>query len=167
MSAADDPRQAALTAPGMLADIVFPAPDAWPHALRGTGEKSVSAGEDSLSERYCTLAGHRFLRARLVLPIQDRRETLGVETWASISEATWTAVLGARTGGPGFDGGFAWLANALAGFGPEPIGCNLLPARPGELPRLFAQQGPLAEAQKAGLDLDHLTALLAAAGRQI
>lgn len=167
MSLADDPRWQAMLRAGALAPVVFPAPDAWPHGPRPSGEKSLTIGDDSLSERYCTLAGHRFVCAALTLPIKGAREGLGVQAWGSVSEATWAALIAARTGGTPFEGGFAWLANALPGFGAEPIGMNLLPGRPGALPRLFAQSGPLQAAQQTGLDLDALAALLAAVGRDI
>ena len=167
MNLSDDPRWQAIATRDLLAGLGFDAPDAWPHGPRPAGQKALAVADDSLSERYCTLAGHRFLRARLGLPIRGAREVLTLETWASVSEATWTAVLAARTAGAEFEGGFTWLSNVLPGLAPEPVGCNLLPGRPGEPPRLFAQEGPLHQAQQTGLALDALVALLGALGRSL
>lgn len=167
MTLAEDPRWQKLIGLGGLDPIAFDAPDAWPHGPRGTA-KALDIGEDNLTAAYCTLAGHHFLRTQLILPIRGATQVFTFEAWGSVSEDTRKAVIGARTGGVPFEGAFAWLANALPGFAAdEPVGCNLLPGRPGQLPRLFAQKGPLNEAQQSGIEFERLLAILSETGSDL
>jgi hypothetical protein len=164
-----DPRWQALMARGGLVSLPFDAPDGWPHGPIPQGDKALEQGDDRLTPGYCTLSGHRFLRAHLLVPITGARTVLAFEAWASVSEETWKAFLGARAGGEAFAGGFAWLANALPGFAStEPVPCNLVPGPPGRLPRLQPQPGTaLHKAQSDGLSADRLAAIYAAAGKDI
>ncbi len=163
---ADDPRWHRLAARGGLVTLPIAAPDSWPHGAIAPGQKAVEAGDDRLSPAYCTLSGHRFLRARLLLPIAGARTVFGFETWASVSEESFQSFLAARAGGEPFAGCFAWLANALPGFdSAEPVPCNLVPGPPGQLPRLQPHPGvSLHAAQRDGLTPDRLAEIYAAAG---
>ena len=168
-SRAEDPRFPQLLARGGMITLPFDAPDAWPHGALPDGQKELAVGDDRLSANYCTLEGHRFLRAHLLVPIQGARTVLGYEAWGSLSEDSWQAWLAARAGGEAFPGAFAWLANLLPGFEyPAPVPCNLTAGPPGALPRLQPQPGSvLAEAQAAGIDTVALRANTTAAGREI
>ncbi len=161
-----DPRVQRLLARGGMIALPLAAPDAWPHPALGAGEKELVAGADSLSANYCTLQGHRFLRAHLPLPIKGARTVFAFAAWGSVSEDSWQAWLAARVGGPPFAGAFAWLANALPGFDTEaPVPCNLLAGPSGGLPRLHPQPGSaLARRQAEGIDTAELVAIYAAAG---
>lgn len=163
---ADDPRWPALLARGGLIVLPLAAPDGWPHGPLPQGEKALEAGEDRLTPAYCTLKGHRFLRAQLLLPITGARTVFAFEAWGSVSEENWQAWLGARADGKPFPGCFAWLANALPGFeAEEPVPCNLVAGSPGQLPRLQPQPGnALHRAQGEGIPVDRLAAIYAEAG---
>lgn len=166
----DDPRFARLLARGGILALALPAPDAWPHGPLPAGQKAQTVGDDSLSANYCTIQGHRFLRAHLLLPIRGARTVLGFEAWGSVSEDSWQAWLAARARGATFAGAFAWLANALPGFATasaaDPVACNLVAGPAGALPRLQPQPGSaLAQAQAEGIDPGALAAIHAAAGR--
>lgn len=152
----DDPRWQKLMARGGLISVGFDAPDAWPHGALASGEKALELGDDRLTPAYCTIEGHRFIRAHLLLPIIDARTVLGFETWASVSEENWQSWLAARAQGETFAGGFAWLANQLPGFEQsEPVPCNLTPGPPGALPQLQPHPGNLlARAQAEGITQD-------------
>lgn len=154
VSQVEHPDWARFVGTDLLDDVVFDHPDPWPHeSLAGSGVKSLSIGEDTLSAAYCTLAGHRFLRADLLIPIAGTPAALGYSCWGSVSEDTYSAYLAARAGGPGFEGGFAWCANTLPGLeSDEPTPCNLRSGAPGRPPQLFAQSGPVFEAQTKGVD---------------
>jgi len=164
--ATDDPRLARLLARGGLIALPLPAPDVWPHGALTRGQKELTVGADSLSANYCTLQGHRFLRAQLLLPISGARTVFAFEAWGSVSEESWQGWLAARASGETFAGAFAWLANALPGFDETaPVPCNLLAGRPGGLPRLQPQPGgAVAKAQAEGIDLGTLAAIHEAAG---
>lgn len=164
-----DPRWQKLMARGGLIALPFDAPDGWPHGPLATGQKSLEAGDDRLTRAYCTLDGHRFLRAHLLLPIVGARTVFGFETWGSLSEESWQAWLAARAEGRAFPGAFAWLANALPGFAADaPTPCNLIAGPPGALPRLQPQPGSaLAAAQAEGLSAAELAAIYRGAGRDI
>lgn len=164
---ADDPRWQALMARGGLIVLPCTMPDAWPHGPLAAGAKVLDIGDDRLTPAYCTLQGHRFLRAQLLLPITGARTVFAFEAWGSVSEESWTAWFAARTEARPFPGAFAWLANALPGFdGTGPVPCNLTAGPPGALPRLHPQPGTrLAEARATGLDADRIEAIYAATGR--
>ena len=165
----EDPRFQRLMARGGIVALPLAAPDAWPHGDLPTGEKQLAVGDDRLSATYCTLQGHRFLRAHLLLPIKGARTVLGFEAWGSVSEDSWQAWLAARARAARFAGAFAWLANALPGLeSGEPVACNLVAGSPGGLPRLQPQPGTaLARRQEDGLSTAELIAVAAAAGREI
>jgi len=130
----DDPRWLKLAARGGLITLPFDAPDGWPHGSLPKGEKALEVGDDRLSPAYCTMQGHRFLRALLLLPITGARTALGYETWASVSEESWQGWLAARADGRPFAGCFAWAANALPGFesaDPGPAAAPATAAGPG------------------------------------
>lgn len=161
-----DPRWQKLAQRGGLLAMPFAAPDGWPHGPIPPGQKALEVGDDRLSPAYCALGGHRFLRAVLLLPISGARTVFGFETWGSVSEESYAAFLAARTGGAAFGGCFAWAANALPGFeSGDPIGCNLVPGPPGQLPRLQPHAGTaLHEAQREGITPARLADIYAAAG---
>ena len=165
----EDPRFQRLMARGGTIALPLAAPDAWPHGDLPKGEQELAVGDDRLSAYYCTLQGHRFLRAHLLLPIKGARTVLAFEAWGSVSEDSWQAWLAARAGGETFPGAFAWLANRLPGVEhAEPVPCNLVAGPPGALPRLQPQPGTtLARAQAEGIDPGDLIAIAAAAGRAI
>jgi len=156
---------AQLLARGGIFALPLPAPDAWPHGPLPVGEKTLVAGDDSLSPAYCTFEDQRFLRAHLLLPIKAARTVLGFETWGSVSEESWQAWLAARARGEAFAGAFAWLANELPGFETsEPVPCNLTAGPPGALPRLQPHPGnDLARAQADGITEETFRAFRAAA----
>lgn len=162
----NDPRWQKLAARGGLITLPFDAPDGWPHGPLPKGERALEVGDDRLSPAYCTMQGHRFMRALLLLPITEARTAFGFETWASVSEESWQGWLSARAGGKPFAGCFAWAANALPGFASgEPVACNLMPGPAGELPRLQPQPGSaLHEAQRDGISPARLAEIHAAAG---
>jgi len=88
---------------------------------------------------------------------------LALETWASVSDESWAAFLGARASGKPFEGTFAWSANALPGFEADPAPCNLVPGPPGHAPRLQPHAGhPLHAAQAKAIGQDKLAKILAA-----
>lgn len=165
----EDPRWQRLMARGGLITLGFDAPDAWPHGPLGKDEKSRDVGEDRLSPAYCSVDGHRFLRAQLLLPIREARTVFAFDTWGSVSEDSYQAFLAARAGGETFAGAFAWLANHLPGFeGAEPVPCNLVAGAPGKPPRLQPQPGTsLYLAQSEGITAARLAEVYAAAGKDI
>ena len=169
VSHSEDPGFQRLMARGGLIALPLPAPDAWPHGPLAPDQKELEVGDDSLSDNYCTLQGHRFLRAHLLLPIKGARTVLGYEAWGSVSEDSWQAWLAARARGEVFAGAFAWLANLLPGFdNHDAVPCNLTAGPPGGLPRLQPQTGSgLARAQAEGIEPAALAAICAAAGVDI
>lgn len=171
MSAAfeTDPRWQALMARGGAITLPFDAPSGWVHGPIPAGQKALDVGDDRLSPAYCTIDGHRFLRALLLLPIAGARTVFGFDCWASLSEESYQAFLASRAGGKAFAGSFAWLANALPGFAvSEPVACNLVPGPVGQPPRLQPHPGTaLHEAQGSGLDAARLAHIYAAAGKDI
>lgn len=164
-AAEDEPFQKLMARGGILA-LPLPCPDGWPHGALPAGHRTLAVGDDRLSASYCTLQGHRFVRAHLLMPIRGARTVLGYEAWASVSEDSWQAWLAARARGETFGGAFAWLANALPGFAvTDPVACNLVAGPPGALPRLQPHPGTaLADAQAGGIEPGDLAALFAAAG---
>jgi hypothetical protein len=165
----EDPRWQALMARGGLISLPFAAPEGWPHGDIPNGEKGLEVGDDRLSPAYCTLGGHRFLHAQLLLPITGARTVFAFACWGSVSQESYQAFLSARAGGKAFPGAFAWLANPLPGFAtPEPVPCNLVPGPPGQPPRLQPQPGTaLHLAQAEGLSPARLAEVYAAAGADI
>ncbi|HHS94749.1 MAG TPA: DUF2199 domain-containing protein [Rhodobacterales bacterium] len=165
----DDPRWQRLLARGGAITVAFATPDGWPHGPLPAGQKTLDVGEDRLTASYCTLQGHRFLRAVLYLPIKGARTVFGYETWASVSPESYAAFLDARAGGEAFPGCFAWAANALPGFDLDaPLACNLLPGAPGKPAQLQPQgDSALAKAQASGISPDKLADIYAAAGQDI
>ncbi|OIP87486.1 MAG: hypothetical protein AUK37_01335 [Rhodobacterales bacterium CG2_30_65_12] len=164
-----DPRWQKLMARGGLIALALPYPDGWPHGALAPGDKALDVGDDRLSPLYCTLQGHRFLRAQLLLPIIGARTVFAFACWGSVSQESWLAWLSARADDTPFPGAFAWLANALPGFtAAEPVPCNLVSGPPGQPPRLQPQPGTaLHRVQNAGIDARRLTAIYADAGEDI
>lgn len=165
-----DPRWQKLIARGGMITLPLTAPDGWPHGPIPPGQKALEVGEDRLSRAYCSLDGHRFLRALVLLPITGGRTVFGFETWGSVSEESWQGWLAARARGEAFAGCFAWLANDLPGLdtGTDPLACNLVPGPPGQLPRLVPKPGsPLATAQQTGIGSAELAELYRAAGQDL
>lgn len=165
----EDPRWQKLMARGGLISFAIDAPDCWPHGPLAPGRKALEVGDDRLTQAYCTLEGHRFLRAHLLLPIRGARTVFGFETWGSLSEDSWQAWLAARAEGERFPGAFAWLANALPGFEADmPVPCNLVAGPAGALPRLQPQPGSApATAQADGVTAAWLADTYARAGRDL
>ena len=76
-----------------MSTLPLDAPDARPNRERPKREKERTVGDDRLSATYCTLPGHRFLRAHLLVPMQSARTVLGFEAWGWLSEDSWQAWL--------------------------------------------------------------------------
>ncbi|MBO9409549.1 DUF2199 domain-containing protein [Shimia sp. R9_1] len=155
---------------GGLIDIGYDHPDPWPHGdLQGCGQEVLEVGDDKLSADLCRCDGLRFVRAMLALPIRGSDEAVQFVIWAHLADADFYRYLDDATGEtPGFEGCTAWLMNDIPGFESEtPLEGALIAGGAQERPRLSLKDGPLAEAQKAGITFDALLDLYAATGNDI
>jgi hypothetical protein len=138
------------------------APAYWEQASRWSRLKGA------LGEEQCEIDGHRFLRARIVLPVHDAATDFEWGVWVSQSRESydragelWTTE-GRETEPPTF----AWVQSE---FGPYPSTLGLqawLYARPvGERPVVDLQptDHPLAREQREGISMARVREVVAAA----
>ncbi|MFD1341404.1 DUF2199 domain-containing protein [Litorisediminicola beolgyonensis] len=150
-----------------LIDLGYDHPDDWPHGHRDD-RPDVQVGGDRLTADLCRLDGRYFIRCTLPIPIRGSDERFSFGPWAETSEALFRAYLGTYDDPPGtFEGGPALLANDLPGFGEIGAALRLEPRDAATRPELFAEDGPLRDAQTQGLSFDALLDLYAEAGHDI
>ena len=155
---------------GGLIDIGYDHPDLWPHGdLQDSGQDVLEVGADKLSSELCRCDGMRFVRALLALPIKGSDEAVQFAIWAHVADADFYRYLDDATGETSdFDGCTAWLMNDLPGCESDtPYKCQLIPGQVQERPVLKASEGPLLQAQDAGISFDALLDLYAATGNDI
>lgn len=108
-------------------DIAFGAPGSW------AGEESyepnaavldaLSTGKDILTEDFCIMGEHRFLRCVLPFPIIGTRATFSFGIWGSIKPEYFEDVLDEFDAGRQAHLGsyFTWISNILPGCDPMPL----------------------------------------------
>lgn len=153
---------------GGVFDIGFDMPDAWPHAEPDDETPEVVAGPDRLAPELCRLGDSRFLHVILPLPIRGADETLFLAPWAEVAAATFYGYLDHIADGAPFVAAEGKLANDLPLF-PDSLSApmTLQPGGDGARPLLLASDGPLADAQDAGISFDQLLDLYTATGHDI
>ena len=173
-----DPRLADLIARGfrcaqcgahhqVLFDLAFNHPDPW----TGPGDQApnrdlpaaLASGRDLLTEDFCLLGEHRFVRAILPLPLQGSDESFAFGVWGSLSHPRFDAYVA------GFDdpiGGdltpaFSWLSNCLPGAADAPVKASLTPQPDRQRPilRITDPTHPFFISQTDGLSFDALMAI--------
>ncbi|MCT4553747.1 MAG: DUF2199 domain-containing protein [Pelagimonas sp.] len=151
-------------------DIGFDHPVMWPHGARENATNVVN-GDDILTADLCRLGEDRFIRCTLPLAIRGSDEQFQFGVWGSIQpDKIHDYIDASEQNDPSlFQGGFSWLCNELPLFdSAEPIACDMRPDPDPRLrPALFAQDGPLAEAQENGISFDMLLDIYAACGQDI
>jgi hypothetical protein len=138
------------------------APAYWEQAGRWSRLKGV------LGEEQCEIDGHRFVRARIVLPVRDAPADFEWGVWVSLSEESYrrTGELWEQEGRESEPPYFAFIQSE---FGPYPSTLNLhswLYTQPvGERPlaELEPTRHPLAREQREGIDMARVHELAAAA----
>ncbi|SMP30434.1 DUF2199 domain-containing protein [Shimia sagamensis] len=151
-------------------DIGFDHPDCWPHdSPRDLRQSELQVGDDKLSGDLCRFQEHRFLCSLLSLPIKGSDEALELAVWASVTPDTFYRYIDFATGETlEFASSLASLMNDLPLFGNvAPIGCEIRQGEEGQRPRLFAIEGPLAQAQAEGISFDQLLDIYAATGTEV
>ena len=156
-----------------LFDLVFGWPEFWRGDRTPLPNESFRLDEDTLTEDFCSIGEHVFVRCILSLPLvggEEERVSFGV--WSSLSSASFEVYYGNfnddRQGklGPWF----GWFANRIPGF-PDTLGlkCRVHP-RDGRI-RPFIEleptQHPLAVAQRNGISLDRALEIFALAGHDL
>ncbi|WP_338548429.1 DUF2199 domain-containing protein [Roseovarius phycicola] len=152
-------------------DIAFDHPEVWPHGNRAqSGEATLTIGEDKLGSEYCVYNEHRFVRCLVELPIFGSSERFAFGAWGSLHPDNFTAYVQAVQDNTEdrFEGCFSWLSNALPGFSDcDSIGCDFKPIDTRTRPRLWAQDGPLRDAQVKGITFDQLLDIYQESGSDI
>jgi hypothetical protein len=148
-------------------DLGYDAPDDWPHGARGDSD-DLNVGEDRLTPDLCRIEGRYFIRCVLALPVRGADDALSFGPWAEVSHDTLHAYIDAMNGLGDFAPVEGILANALPGFEDQPGTTVVLTLHDtDQRPELTALDGPLADAQEAGISFDDLLDLYAQAGQDI
>jgi hypothetical protein len=157
-----------------LFDIAFDYPDQW----TGPTEKQPNGvvrfahqeGRDILSEDFCLMGEHRFVRAIIPLPLAGTDESFAFGVWGTLSQARFleyvelfdTAHAGRMAAA------FSWLSNQLPGASHEPVQAQLLAQDDRQRPilRITDEAHPFFRAQIEGLSCDDLLKIYATYGHK-
>ena len=141
-------------------DIGAAKPDAWMAATE------AEQAEGFLSSDLCYLGPDNFLRVCLEIPIQGRDEVFTYGVWVSLSDASLDRVraLWSVPVPEGEPSKFAWLNTEIADFrGSAGLKACIWLRNHNQRPRLELEptDHPLARAQREGLTLDAVEAIVA------
>jgi hypothetical protein len=165
-----------------LFDLAFDRPDPWPAPLPDTGpgpqdnapnrdlSAALAAGRDILTEDFCVMGEHRFIRAILPLPIQGAGEDFAFGVWGSLSQPrfdTYVAGFDDPSGGD-LTPAFSWLCNRLPGATDASVKAVLTPQPDRQRPilRITDETHPFFLAQTDGLSFDALLAIYRGYGHE-
>lgn len=155
-----------------LFDVHYGAPDAWPQSEACERNAAIlDDGADRLTEDFCRLGAHRFVRATLLLPVSDTGQSFGFGVWATVRPDIFDAAIDHFDAGEQGQIGavFSWLSNTL----PE------APARPARGQLIFHDgrirpsfhlndaDNPFTKEQVSGIDLDRVLDLYALTGTDL
>lgn len=157
-----------------LFDIAFDQPDPWTgppeKEPNGVVRFALEAGRDILSEDFCLMGEHRFVRAILPLPLIGTEETFAFGVWATLSQARfveYTDLFDSLNAGA-MPAAFSWLSNRLPGAGPAAVRAELRPQDNRQRPilRITDESHPFFQVQDDGLSSDALLGIYATYGHR-
>ena len=153
-------------------DIAYPAPSPW-QGIREAEKNSalpdaLQNGRDILTEDFCLMGEHRFVRCILLLPLQGSDLDCGFGVWGTLSPANFDAYVDAfdsRDSG-GLGSAFSWLSNHLPGAKAVPAKALIRFQSGSTRPHLQITdiEHPFFAAQTEGLSFDRLLEIYAQSG---
>lgn len=153
-------------------DIAYLAPAPWP-GLGATEENSalpdaLKNARDILTEDFCVMGEHRFVRSTFLLPLQNSDLDFGFGVWGTLSPATFDSYVEAfdlRDSGR-LGSAFSWLSNPLPGAKPVPVKALIHFQSGGTRPQLQITESahPFFAVQTEGLSFDDLLEIYAQSG---
>jgi hypothetical protein len=158
-----------------LFDIAFDCPDPWTGPKEkepnGVVRSALEAGRDVLSEDFCLMGEHRFVRAILPLPLIGTDESFAFGVWGTLSQERFVEYAELFDGDQGEDmrPAFSWLSNRLPGADTGPVRAQLLAQNNRQRPilRIMDEEHPFFRSQAEGLDSEALLAIYATYGHRL
>ncbi|WP_309666244.1 DUF2199 domain-containing protein [Tabrizicola sp.] len=150
-----------------LFDIAFDHPDPWTGSVEkepnGDVRFALEEGRDILSEDFCLMGEHRFVRAILPLKLIGTDDSFAFGVWGTLSQTRFLeyAEIFDAPNGSRMSPAFSWLSNRLPRAGPDPIRAQLHPQDNRQRPNLEIgdEDHPFFQAQSGGLSCDDLLAI--------
>lgn len=152
-----------------LLSLAYPAPGIWTHEAAPQDNASFSlTAQTILTDDFCAIDGHRFVRAVMEFPLTGHDTPLLIGVWGTLSDENFQSFY--RDFGTEAQGDlpmmFSWLSNPVPPGEKVPEPCALQPLAGTMRPRMmFADpQNPWSVAQIDGLDATQLRDILAKFG---
>lgn len=154
-----------------IMDLAVDHPDPWSNDADHEPNAALRTDGDFLSEDFCVLNGEHFMvRSVMEFPVHGLAQKWGFGCWTSLSKDNFDRYIAGFDSGMCEDEGpwFGWLCNGLKGlYTDDPsIPLDVYPQSGSRRPRLVAlgEDNPIARAQRDGLSVDDLLAILRANG---
>ncbi|MGZ8283170.1 MAG: DUF2199 domain-containing protein [Allosphingosinicella sp.] len=153
-------------------DIAAYAPDFWEGAEEPEPNCELRLDSDFLSEDFCVVGEHLFVRAVLEIPVHGLAEKFGFGMWSTLSRANFELYVDSFDEGSFADIGpwTGWFSNQIATF-PETLNlpCWVYPQLDRQRPVIAVQDAdhPLALAQEHGVTPERLLEIYAAYGHSL
>ena len=155
-----------------LFDLAYPAPAPWPGREQAEENSALPdafrSGRDILTEDFCVMGVHRFVRCILLLPLQGSYLDFGFGVWGTLSPDTFDAYVDAfdQRASASLGSAFSWLSNPLPGAKPLPVKALIHFQSANSRPRLQITdvEHPFFVAQTDGLGFDNLLEIYAQSG---
>jgi len=157
-----------------LFDIAFNHPDPWSGSREYEANiavpQALQQGRDILTEDFCLMGEHRFVRAILPLPLVGFDESFAFGVWGSVAPPKFLEYcehFDGTTGGT-MPAAFSWLMNRLPGAQDKPARARLLPQNDRQRPilEITDEDHPFFLAQTEGLTSQALLEIYAISGHR-
>jgi hypothetical protein len=158
-----------------LFDIAFDHPDPW----TGPTEKepnwavrhAFDEGRDILSEDFCLMGAHRFVRCILPLKLIGTSESSAFGVWGTLSQTRFGEFVETfdSPDGSSFGTAFSWLSNRLPEASDSPVRAQIRAQNKRQRPILQIEEvgHPIFQLQFDGLTYDNLLAIYAHYGHRL
>jgi hypothetical protein len=154
-----------------LFDLGCAKPDFWLGSEQPLPNSAVQNSKDCLTEDFCVMEGHYFVRCVLRLPLTGAPgQYFGFGVWSTLSKKNFDKYLET------FDNGwqevlgpwFAWFSNRLKPY-PDTLNlkCQVHPHEGRQRPWLEASEHPLAQDSLNGITYERLLEIYAAYGHAV
>jgi hypothetical protein len=158
-----------------LFDIAFDYPDPWNGPTEKEHNSSVrqafDEGRDILSEDFCLMGEHRFVRCILPLRLIGTDESFALGVWGSLSQARFLEYveLFDSPNGSNFGPAFSWLMNRLPGAPNAAVRAEMRgqDGRQRPILEIGEEDHPIFEKQFDGLTYDDLLSIYADYGHRL
>lgn len=158
-----------------LFDIAFDYPDPWTSPVErepnGAIRFALDEGRDFLSEDFCLMGEHRFVRCILPLQLIGTGESFAFGVWGTLSQTRFLEYVDAfdSPSGSSFGGAFSWLMNRLPQASNAAVRAEVRgqDGRQRPILKITEEDHPFFQKQFDGLPYDDLLSIYAHYGHRL